>query len=642
MKARCIKYVFISICLYLLLPLCNAQTVTVSVDANSGRIPVSPYIYGRNNSLSANSQQPLSSAQWQFFRDAGLRITREGGGNNSTKYNWRSKLTSAPDWYNNVYNADWDFSAQSLQQNLPGVQGFYSLQLIGKTASTNTANFNDWAYNQSQYWSGVEQNLAGGGTVNPAGGSNALINGNPSLYLKDWPADSTAGIINHWFGLKGLGLSTSNFRYWNMDNEPDCWNSTHDDIISASLTAEDYMQKYFAVAKAARAGYPDIKLVGPASAAEWQWYAWNNATIPYKGKSYTMQEYFIKRIAEEEAATGIRLLDVLDIHFYVAADNITDMLELYRVLFDRNYIYPKANGVHLLGASGWDTTINKEYIFGRVNDWLVQYLGPNHGVGLSLSEGQLGDDSNHNVSMCLYANMLGTLADNGVEIFAPWFWYTGMWETMHLYSRYAKTDRIASTVLPDTYVSAYSSINASNDSVTVILVNRSTTGTQNTSVNLANLNLPDGVYTKLTLSNLPANETFISHTQNALQKGTVQMTNKSFSVSLAPLSVTAILLAGTNATGLTMLNSDEIPPFKIFPLPVKNTSQIEYKIERDGKVLFEILDISGKHIIELLNRQQDAGEYTVSFDSTILKNGSYLMCMATGGKSKSLPFLVAH
>ena len=120
------------------------------------------------------------------------------------------------------------------------------------------------------------------------------------------------------------------------------------------------------------------------------------------------------------------------------------------------------------------------------------------------------------------------------------------------------------------------------------------------------------------------------------------MTNKSFSVSLAPLSVTAILLAGTNATGLTMLNSDEIPPFKIFPLPVKNTSQIEYKIERDGKVLFEILDISGKHIIELLNRQQDAGEYTVSFDSTILKNGSYLMCMATGGKSKSLPFLVAH
>ena len=642
MKAKYLKCIFTFICLYLLLPLCNAQTVTVTVDAKSGRIPVSPYIYGRNNSLSGNSQQPLTSAQWQFFRDAGLRITREGGGNNSTKYNWRAKLSSSPDWYNNVYSADWDFSAKSLQKNLPGVQGFYSLQLIGKAASTNAANFNDWAYNKSQYWSGVGQNLAGGGTVNPAGGSKALVNGNPSLYLKDWPADSTAGIIGHWFGSKGLGLNPSNFRYWNMDNEPDCWNSTHDDIVSTNLTAENYMQKYFAVAKVARANYPDIKLVGPASASEWQWYAWNNATITYKGKSYSMQEYFIKRIAEEEAATGIRLLDVLDIHFYVAADNITDMLELHRVLFDRNYIFPKANGVHLLGATGWDASINKEYIFGRVNDWLVQYLGSNHGVGLSLSEGQLGDDSNHNVSMCLYANMLGTLADNGVEIFAPWFWYTGMWETMHLFSRYGKTDRIASTVLPDTYVSAYSSISTSNDSVTVILVNRSTKGTQNTIVDLANLNLPDGEYTKLTLSNLPANETFISHSQNALQKGTVQMSNNNFTVSLAPLSVTAILLAGTNVTGLTFLSKDESFPFKILPLPVKNTSRLEYKIDRKVKVSFEILDISGKHLKEILNSQQLAGNYTLSFNSTTLKNGSYLMCMTANGVSKILPFVVTH
>jgi hypothetical protein len=642
MKARCIKCIFTSIFLELLLPLCNAQTVIVSVDANSGRIPISPYIYGRNNSLSASSQQPLTIAQWQFFRDAGLRLTREGGGNNSTKYNWRTKLTSAPDWYNNVYSADWDFSAQSLQQNLPGVQGFYSLQLIGKAASTNAANFNDWAYNKSTYWSGVGQNLAGGGTVNPAGGSKALVDGNPSLYLTVWPADSTTGIIDHWFGSKGLGLNTSNFMYWNMDNEPDCWNSTHDDIISTTLTAENYMQKYFAVAKAARARYPYIKLVGPASAAEWQWYAWNNASIPYNGKSYSMQEYFIKRIAEEQAATGIRLLDVLDIHFYVSADNITDMLELHRVLFDRNYIYPKANGVHLLGTNGWDPTINKEYIFGRVNDWLVQYLGTNHGVGLSLSEGQLGDDSNHNVSMCLYANMLGTLADNGVEIFAPWFWYTGMWETMHLFSRYAKTIRIASKVLPDNYVSAYSSINTSNDSLTVILVNRNTTGTLNSTVNLTNYNLPDGGYTKLTLSNLPENETFVSHSVNALQKGTIQMTNNSFSVNLAPLSVNAILLTGTNILGLTKISSDNGLPFKIFPNPVKNSLQLEYKIDRDEKISFKILDISGKQLKEILNSHQSAGNYTLPFDSTILKNGSYLMCMTTGGISKSLPFVVAH
>ena len=45
------------------------------------------------------------------------------------------------------------------------------------------------------WWSGVAQNLAGGGQVNPAGGSQALVDGNPDLYLKDWNADSTTAIL---------------------------------------------------------------------------------------------------------------------------------------------------------------------------------------------------------------------------------------------------------------------------------------------------------------------------------------------------------------------------------------------------------------------------------------------------------------
>jgi len=39
-----------------------------------------------------------------------LGITRETGGNNQTRYNWRKKLTVHPDWYNNVYQHDWDYS----------------------------------------------------------------------------------------------------------------------------------------------------------------------------------------------------------------------------------------------------------------------------------------------------------------------------------------------------------------------------------------------------------------------------------------------------------------------------------------------------------------------------------------------------
>ena len=55
-----------------------------------------PYIYGRNNTF----DKPAS-----FYKDAGLRFVRMNGGNNATKYNWRKKITSHPDWYNNVYGS---------------------------------------------------------------------------------------------------------------------------------------------------------------------------------------------------------------------------------------------------------------------------------------------------------------------------------------------------------------------------------------------------------------------------------------------------------------------------------------------------------------------------------------------------------
>ncbi len=68
-----------------------AQTVNITVDANLGRKNISPYIYGKNNCISDDQSSPTSAATWKMMRDAGLRYTRENGGNNATKYNWRKK-----------------------------------------------------------------------------------------------------------------------------------------------------------------------------------------------------------------------------------------------------------------------------------------------------------------------------------------------------------------------------------------------------------------------------------------------------------------------------------------------------------------------------------------------------------------------
>ncbi|MBS1565529.1 MAG: glycoside hydrolase family 44, partial [Bacteroidetes bacterium] len=422
-------------------------------------------------------------------------------------------------------------------------------QLLGQAARTTARNFNDWAYNQSQWWSGLGQNLAGGGILNPAGGSQAQVNGDTSLYLEHWNEDSTTGILNHWFGSGGQGLDSSHLRYWNMDNEVEIWDGTHDDAMPVQLDAESFMQRFFATAKKARALCPGIKLSGPVSPNEWQWYAWKGGqVVGADGVRYPWLQFFIKRLAEEQQRTGIRLLDVIDLHFYPGSTDPADIVQYHRVFFDSSYLYPEANGVHLVNG-GWDNSIQIEDVFGRCQNWLNQYMGPGNGVTFGVSETSVALNNNPNAQAVWYGSMLGEFMKHGVEYFSPWSWENGMWETLHLYSRYNKKNSIQALSSDELNVSAYATANDANDSMTVVLVNRSLTLTKTVTVNLAHFALPNQPVKVLTLSNLPAGaETFISHTNNALQSSTIMpVSNTSLQVTLAPLSIVSLQLTKSSS-----------------------------------------------------------------------------------------------
>lgn len=570
--------------------------ITIKIDPKAEQRSISPYLYGRNNSLSStNPNWTLPDKDLVLLRDAGVTFFRENGGNNCTKYNWRRKLSSHPDWYNNVYTNDWDRAAQTLQKNFPNAQGMWAFQLIGKAAKTNQANFNDWGYNQSKWWEGVNQNLAGGGVLNPTG-NKAKVEGDVNLYLENWTADSTTAILEHWFGAKGLGLNKNKVQYWNMDNEPEIWEGTHDDLMPKQLLAEDFMQKYFAIAKKARAIYPAIKLVGPVVANEWQWYNWSGKPISADGRNYPWLEFFIKRVAEEQKVTGVKLLDVLDIHFYPETNTAEEIVQLHRVFFDRSFVYSGANGVRNVNGS-WDTSQNKEYILARVNDWLDKYLGLNHGVKLGVTEiGIQGNDPN--VTAVWYASTMGEFMKNGVEIFTPWSWKVGMWETLHLFSRYNKTMSIKGESSNETLVSAYPSINATQDSMSVVLVNRSPNLSQNVVVNFDNfvLNLPEAK--ALTIKSLPLVETFVSHTQNALLESKWPISNNNLAISLPPMSVVSVQLTGKIGQAPVILSSmwEPTPTVKLYPNPTTDKMELEWSKANFEKV--EIIDATGSVVYE--------------------------------------------
>jgi hypothetical protein len=589
----------------------NAQVV-VTIDVTKDTHVISPYIYGRNNSLQGNPGSNFT-ADWTRLKDAGVKFFREGGGNNSTKYNWRRKISSHPDWYNNVYANDWSAAAQALLQNTKDTQGMWSFQLIGKAAKTTTANFNDWAYNQSQWWSGTNQNLAGGGKPNTSGGAKALMEGNPDLYLEDWTADSTVLLLDNWFN--NLSLDKTRLKYWNMDNEPEIWNGTHDDVMPTQLAAEDFMQRYFAVAKKARAKFAGIKLVGPVTANEWQWYNWPNG-ISSGGKNYAWLEYFIKRIGEEQAASGVKLLDVLDVHFYPGSTNSSNIVQYHRVFFDPTYVFPEANGVKNVNGS-WDNSQNKEYIFERCKTWLEKYIGTNHGVTFGVTEAGISN-VDANTSAVWYASTLGEFMKHPeMEIFSPWTWQVGMWEVLHLYSRYNKKQFVQASSSDEESVSAYPTINEAGDSLTVLLVNRSVTSSKTIAMNFNGYGLNQESFARKTLSNLSATESFNSHTSNALQTSMVKPTSNKINLTMAPMSITMIQLKGQRGNTVTSVKELDETLLKVFPNPSSADSSLNIEIGKTGFATIEINDIQGRKIQNVYN-----GEiHTLPFKKEVMLNG---------------------
>jgi hypothetical protein len=562
--------------------------ITIQVDANADLRKVSPYLYGRNNSFSStNPNWSLPDEDLIRLRDAGVTFFRESGGNNCSKYNWRRKLSSHPDWYNNVYTNNWDQAAQTLQKNFPQAQGMWAFPLLGYAAKTNAANFADWDYNKSQWWEGVNQNLAGKGEPN-ATGVKAKKEGDINLYLEKWSADSSAGILDHWFGTGGLGLNKNGIRYWNMDNEPEIWLGTHDDVMPVQISPQEFMKRYVDLAKKVRQKYPDIKLVGPVTANEWQWYNWTNTTVSDNGKSYPWLEFFIKSIADEQKASGVRLLDVLDIHFYPSTKKTEDVVQLHRVYFDRNYNFPEANGVKNVNGS-YDNSQTKEYIFGRCNDWLAKYLGAGHGVTLGLTETGIDDSIDPTVTAVWYGSTLGEFMKNQVEIFTPWSWKTGMWETLHLFSRYNQEFSVGGVSANEMLVSAYPTVNAAKDSMTVVLINRSPGQTQSVNIQFDHFTPVQEKASMYTLAQLPATETFKSHTQNALKKSEVSASGNSLTVSLPAMSVSTVVLRGGGA----ILGNEPVLDggMNVYPNPAWDTITVKWG-NQDFQML-EILDKTG-------------------------------------------------
>jgi len=286
---------------------------------------------------------------------------------------------------------------------------------------------------------------------------------------------------------------------------------------------------------------------------------------------------------------------------------------------------------------GWDNSQNKEYILGRCNDWLKKYMGANNTVKFGVTETGL-NSNDANVHASWYASTMGEFMKNGVEIFTPWSWPTGMWETLHLFSRYSHKYFVDATSTQETSVSAYPTLNATSDSMTIFLVNRHTSQAKDIQLDVRNFIIKNEPIYLYTLSKLPANETFVSHTQNALKKKQIDTPEYHISVQLEPLSVNAIVLKAAS-TSAKPVQSENFG-LNVFPNPTSGKINIEFILNDNSPVNIELYNSNGQKLKTISGSQIFSGKNHIESDLSKYSSGIYWITVRTDSGTETRKFIV--
>lgn len=115
-----------------------------------------------------------------------------------------------------------------------------------------------------------------------------------------------------------------------LDNEPALWMHAHRDVHPDPTTYDELLEKTIAFGTAVRKADPDALIAGPAA---WGWWEYFFSAKDHE-KGFTLKPdrrahddmpllaWYLKKLAEHEKKTGVRILDVLDVHIYPQADNV--------------------------------------------------------------------------------------------------------------------------------------------------------------------------------------------------------------------------------------------------------------------------------------------------------------------------------
>ncbi len=495
--------------------------MTVRCDASSH--PISPMIYGL-----ASDSAP------EDLRAGAYRL----GGNRMSRYNWQiGACNTGSDWFfRNVphHETHMDFINRTRARK---AYAALTVPLLGWVAKDKSSYSFPVSVHGPQKQAAPENSDIGNG-VTPAGKeirlgdtSRTSVEGSPDM-IRRWVESIRA---------EEAKAGQKLIHEYILDNEPALWNSTHRDVHPEPLTYDELLDRTIRYGTAVRTAAPDAIISGPA---EWGWsnYFWSakDAAEGFSKKpdrrahgDIPLLDWYLQKLQEHEKKTGVRILDVVDLHFYPqskgifanggggSTDNETNArrLRATRALWDPEYM---------------DESWIKEKI--RLIPRVKEIIAKNYpGRGFSIGEWNFGAEGHMSGGLAL-AEALGRFAEHGLR--SAFYWTTPKPKTpaywgFRAFRNYDGAggrflDEFISSVAPEG-TSLFVSRDKANSRIVAIALNLQPTTAAKASLDMGSCGAVAS-YTVYTYAGRPPN--FVSAGRQAVQPGA-----KGPSALLAPYSI---------------------------------------------------------------------------------------------------------
>jgi len=437
------------------------RTDRLAVKCEGGR-PVSDLIYG------------ASSESWGSGQSA-IRM----GGNPLSRYNWALNAWNVgSDWFFENVSAGTPLHQLLATRARDQRRTALVVPMLGWVAKdTTSSGFPRSKFDPQRKYDQYRPEAGDGarpdGSLWPPGSPEQTSVAAPPELIEKWVREVAAADAAR--GGHGIGM-------YILDNEPSLWNVTHRDVHPQPVGYDELLDRTIKYATAIRNADRGAVIAGPA---EWGWTNYEYSAVDREAGVQSQPDrrahggvalvpWYLKKLAEHERTTGQPLLDVLDLHFYPAADGV----------YGGNARTDPASAALRVRStrSLWDPTYYDESwikeaiaLIPRMRNWVRD----NHpGLKLSIGEWNFGAEDHISGGLAT-AEALGRFGQQGLD--AAFFWgdlkegTPAYWAFRAFRNFDGKGARFLDVSIPvqeSAEVSVFASRDVAQSQLVVVLVNR--------------------------------------------------------------------------------------------------------------------------------------------------------------------------